>query len=177
MSSPTLGSAGDAAARKAPGPAATGDALYDGLRIEHLRAEQAFATSQLLRARATELRQKVWAGQVRSCALRDWSGAIRATRDSLPWTAESPVSWISVEGELGGRPVWAHWEQGRLSGEPRLLTHARLLVELETVFVNDDPPARVRATLEGPPAAVMLTLAQACDHVTRVDFECEAKAG
>jgi hypothetical protein len=54
-----------------------------------------------------------------------------------------------------------------------LLTHARLLADLGTVFVNDDPPATVRATLEGPPAAVMLTLAAACDHVTCVDFEVD----
>src|SRR5438445_317375 len=78
---------------------------------------------------------------------------------------------------LGGIPVWAYWERGRLSGDPRLLTQARLLVDMGTVFVNDDPPARVAATLEGPPPAIMLTLAQACDHVKNVDFEFTAKAG
>ncbi|TML42507.1 MAG: hypothetical protein E6G27_04365 [Actinobacteria bacterium] len=163
MTSPTLGS--------------PGDDLFHGLHSERTRAERAFEASRLLRARANALRQKVWAGQVRSCALRDWSGAIRDARPSLLWSIGAPVVWIGVEGELGGLPVWAYWERGRLSGDPRLLTHARLLVDMGTVFVNDDPPARVAATLEGPPPAVMLTLAQACDHVKNVDFEFAAKAG
>ncbi len=60
---------------------------------------------------------------------------------------------------------------GRLTGDDRLLTHAQLLVDLGTVFVNDDPPAAVEATLTGEPAAVMLTLAHACDVVTSVDAD------
>ncbi len=48
---------------------------------------------------------------------------------------------------------------------------AQLLADLRTLFVNDDPPARVEATLTGTPAAVMLTLARACDTVTSVESE------
>ena len=85
--------------------------------------------------------------------------------------ADAPVRRFSLEGELGGRRVQACWDNGRLTGDARLLTHAQLLADLGTVFVNDDPPARVEATLIGEPAAVMLTLARACDVVTSVESE------
>ncbi|HMC52145.1 MAG TPA: hypothetical protein VKI64_05235 [Acidimicrobiales bacterium] len=151
--------------------------LCDGLRAERRRAERASETAALLGEKVGQLKETVRAARRRNCALRDWSGAIRATLPGPQWTAGATVRWMRVEGELDGRDVWAQWEGGRLSGDPRLLTHARLLVDLGTVFVNHDPAARVRATLEGPPAAIMLTVAHACDHVTSVDFECPAQAG
>jgi hypothetical protein len=80
------------------------------------------------------------------------------------------VRWFSVTGVLNERVVWARWARGRLRCHPELMTHARLLVELGTVFANANPPAAVEATVTGDPASVMLTLAQACDRVISVDF-------
>ena len=84
---------------------------------------------------------------------------------------DAPVRSFTLEGELGGYPVRVRWDHGRLTGDPRLITHAQLLADLGTVFVNNHPPARVEATLTGEPAAVMLTLARACDRVTSVESE------
>jgi hypothetical protein len=81
------------------------------------------------------------------------------------------VRSFTLEGQLGDHSVQASWDDGRLTGDARLLTHAQLLADLGTVFVNANPPARVEATLTGEPAAVMLTLARACDTVTRVESE------
>ena len=83
----------------------------------------------------------------------------------------APVRAFTLEGTLAGRVVLARWHNGRLTGDDRLLTHAQLLADMGTVFVNEIPPARVHATLTGEPAAVMLTLARACDTVTSVESE------
>ena len=150
--------------------------LMERVRLQRIRAERLHAMALTLRKKAWAQQEKAWAGKLRSRALRDWSRAIRADRPSLVLSSDTTVRWIEVVGKLGGRPVWARWEGGRLFGDSRLLTHARLLVDLGTVFKNETPRALVRATLAGPPPAVMLTLAHACDHVTSVDFEGVAQA-
>ena len=140
-------------------------------RGEHGRAQRSRAKAALLESKAKELTEAVQQSQRRNTALRDWSATLRSTRPVLLWAGGTPVRWIRVEGDLWGRPVWAWWRGGQLSGDRRLLERARLMVEMDTVFRNDDPPAVVRATLDGPPAAIMLTLARACEHVTSVEFE------
>jgi hypothetical protein len=123
-------------------------------------------------SRNAEVRQHAWETRLRSRAIRDWAQAVRSTpHGAHHWLDDHPVRWFSVDGHLAGQPVWARWSNGVLRCDPRLRTQAQLVVDLGTVFVNDEPAARVEATLTGPPAAVMLTLAQACDVVTSIDFE------
>jgi hypothetical protein len=125
-------------------------------------------------ARTADVHRRAWETRLRARAVRDWSEALRgrAGPSSPAGALGAPVRWFTLTGELGQHPVRAEWLHGRLSVcDPRLLTQAQLLVELGTMFVNDDPPAEVTATLTGPPAAVMLTLARACDTVFSVDFE------
>ena len=98
-----------------------------------------------------------------AASLRD--GQARASVPSLF------PQWFTVVGTLGSHVVWAGWAQTNgLSADPWLLTQAHLLADLGEVFVNDDPPARVEATVKGCAAEVMMTLAQACDEVTTVEF-------
>jgi hypothetical protein len=125
-------------------------------------------------SRSADAQRRAWETRMRARAMRDWSEALRGGPDprSAGRTIGTPVRSFSVSGELGQHPVVAEWSDGRLSAcDPRLLTQAQLLVELGTVFVNEEPPAQVAATLTGPPAAVMMTLARACDIVFSVDFE------
>jgi hypothetical protein len=124
---------------------------------------------------ASRARQEAWAARVRAKSVRDQSAALRRRFDEgvLRTSVATPVRWFSLTGELGDRLVWARWQGGRLRCDPNLMTQARLLVELGTVFENHDPPARVEATVTGDPAAVMLTLARSCDRVVAVDFSRE----
>jgi hypothetical protein len=123
-------------------------------------------------ADARRARETAWAVRLRSRAIRDQHAALR-TRFDEGLTArrrDTSGKGFALTGALGDRPVWAHWWGGRLRCHPSLMTQARLLVEMGTVFVHADPPAWVEATVTGDPAAVMLTLARACDHVVSVNF-------
>src|SRR4051812_10898347 len=115
-----------------------------------------------VRSEAAAIRERAWVMRLRSTATRDHAAALRARLDvdMHVRTPDAHVRWFALRGELGGRPVRARWEAGRLECAPELLTQAQLLVELRTVFVNNNPPAKVEATLSGPAAAVMLTLAR-----------------
>lgn len=130
------------------------------------------ATSALL-SQNEAIKHKAWKTRLRASAARDWAVALRMARPSRVSqpALDAPVRSFTVEGELAGRPVGAKWRHGIVTGDDRLLTQAQLLVDLGAVFENADPPARVEATLTGEPAAVMLTLAHACDLVTSVESE------
>ena len=110
---------------------------------------------------------------MRSRGLRDHAAALRSQfYEHVHIRIPDPrVSWFSIRGELGGRPVSALWDAGRLTCDPSLLTQAQLLVDLGTVFTSKDPPANVEATLTGAAAAIMLTLARSCDRVFGVEFD------
>src|SRR5207237_9246745 len=114
-----------------------------------------------------------WKVRRRAKGARDWAAAVRMARQApkAHVRTDAPVRSFTLEGQLGGRTVQAYWDNGRLTGDARLITHAQLLADLGTVFVNANPPARVEATLTGEPAAVMLTLARACDTVTSVESQ------
>ncbi|MBV8295917.1 MAG: hypothetical protein JO085_03700 [Acidimicrobiia bacterium] len=124
------------------------------------------------RAQSRVVRQQAWEHRLRSKAIRDQSAALKERFDDgvLGATPDDGVPWFSLAGVLGDRNVWARWAHGSLRCHPDLMTQARLLVELGTVFEHHDPPARVEATVTGAPAAVMMTLARACDRVVVVDF-------
>jgi hypothetical protein len=139
------------------------------LRRESLELQKSL---RAVSARTQQLTEAAWEARLRAQAARDWAQTVRRDRHRRPtWLDPHPVQWFSLEGELGEEWVWARWRNGVLTCADRLRTQATLAVDLGTVFVNDDPPARVPATLSGPPAAVMLTLAQVCDKVTGIDYE------
>jgi len=135
-------------------------------------AELTTVTSALL-SKSEAIKHEAWKTRLRASAARDWAVALRMAKPARAPRAplDALVRSFTVHGELAGRPVQAEWRGGALTGDDRLLTHAQLLVDLGAVFANADPPARVEATLTGEPAAVMLTLAHACDVVASVESE------
>jgi len=80
---------------------------------------------------------------------------------------------FQVTGMLGDEVVRALFEDGRLFVDARLLTHATLLVELGEVLHIEALGLSVRATLDGSPYAVLMTLLGACDRVIGTAFEIE----
>jgi len=148
------------------------------------RAAAARANSMRLAARidraqavAGTTRRRAWLLRLQAKALRDQGAALRQRFDEglLSTAPTSEVRWFSLDGVVGDEAVWARWTHGHLRCHPALMTQARLLVELGTTFEHDDPPAHVDATVTGTPAAVMLTLASACDRVLAVDYSREVR--
>ena len=163
-------------------PPQPGDGMKTQVEVEELFAraldsrlcsEAATERRDELLARSRALHEESFRTRARARAVRDWSAALRAKRWQAHKVHPAPehVAWFSVVGKLGDRPVWARWQRGRLECDPSLRCQAQLIVDLGTVFEKADPPAWVEATLTGPAAAVMLTLARACDTVTKIDFE------
>jgi hypothetical protein len=154
-------------------PSPERDDFFQSLRAVRDRTAELKAHTSALTSRTEAVKQEAWEVRLRAKAARDWAAAVRMARRAprAHVQVDAPVRWFALEGQLGGRPVEACWDNGRLTGDARLLTHAQLLADLGTVFVNANPPARVEATLTGAPAAVMLTLARACDMVTSIESE------
>ena len=149
------------------------DVFFESLRAVRERTAELKAHTSELTSRTLAVKQEAWEVRLRAKAARDWAAAVRMARQAPKAHVrdDAPVRSFTLEGQLGGHSVHASWDNGRLTGDARLLTHAQLLADLGTVFVNANPPARVEATLTGEPAAVMLTLARACDTVTSVESE------
>src|SRR5438067_7372238 len=149
------------------------DDLIRDVQAARNRTAELKATNSVLTSRTAAVKQEAWEVRLRSKAARDWAAAVRMARRAprAHVRVDAPVRSFTLEGQLGGRSVQAYWEHGRLTGDARLITHAQLLADLGTVFINVNPLARVEATLTGEPAAVMLTLARACDTVTSVESE------
>ena len=149
------------------------DDLIASVRAARSRTAELKARTSMLTSRTAAIKQDAWEVRLRSKAARDWAAALRMARQAprAHLRVNAPVRSFTLQGQLAGRTVQAQWDNGRLTGDDRLLTHAQLLADLRTVFVNANPPARVEATLIGEPAAVMLTLARACDIVTSVESE------
>src|SRR5437764_10906435 len=147
--------------------------VMEGLQAARARTDELRAHTSALTSRTEAVKREAWEVRLRAKAARDWAAAVRMARHAprAHVRDDAPVRSFTLEGELGGYPVRVRWDHGRLTGDPRLITHAQLLADLGTVFVNNHPPARVEATLTGEPAAVMLTLARACDRVTSVESE------
>lgn len=81
------------------------------------------------------------------------------------------LAWFAVEGVLDDQVVRAVWADGQLSCDRRLESRARLLVDLGAEFGHEDVPRRYRASLQAPPAAVLLTLIRACDLTTTIEVD------
>ena len=147
--------------------------LIESVRAARDRTAELKAHMTALTSRTQAVKQEAWEVRLRAKAARDWAAAVRMARQAprAHVRVDAPVRSFTLEGRLAGRPVQARWDNGRLTGDARLITHAQLLADLHTVFVNANPPARVEATLTGEPAAVMLTLARACDTVTSVESD------
>jgi len=77
---------------------------------------------------------------MRSSTIRDHSAALRSHFDEgiLDAMRDDLVGWFSLRGTLGESHVWAAWTAGRLRCHPSLMTQARLLVKLGTVFEHAD---------------------------------------
>ena len=141
--------------------------VRQGLREVRARTDELRAYTSALTSRTEAVKREAWEVRLRAKAARDWAAAVRMARHAprAHVRDDAPVRSFTLEGELGGYPVRVRWDHGRLTGDPRLITHAQLLADLGTVFINVNPLARVEATLTGEPAAVMLTLARAWPEV------------
>lgn len=91
--------------------------------------------------------------------------------DVLEGPSGGGVTWFRIEGSVGGEPAWADWRDGVLTGDPALLALASAIVAVRDEFDGDDGAPAFKASLVGPPEAVMLTISRACDHVTSVEFQ------
>ncbi len=157
--------------------------------METLRPPSESLRVALWRARADAQRaiDKARRATLRSAALRDVNEAVLHESARLRRTGEmrrlgggvttastDSVRRFVIRGVVGNHPVTATWARGRLVCDEPLLTPARLLVDLEEVFVLDQPPYLSAATLDGSALAVLVTLIRACDRVTGVKVDTSA---
>jgi hypothetical protein len=83
-------------------------------------------------------------------------------------TSATPALEFAVRGFVDGRPTAARWRDDQLTCDPAVLVRARLVVALGDAFeVEGAEP--LRASLTGPPLAVMLTIIRAFSRVTAVE--------
>jgi hypothetical protein len=140
-----------------------------------LRRTAILATSAALARRHVVLRrrhQEATASAQRIChtarlnqARRRVAAERRRGRDpGLP-------AWFAVEGVIADQPVRAVWADGRLHCDRLLEARARLLVDLGAEFGAHDVRRRYRASLQAPPAAVLLTVIRACDLATVIEVD------
>jgi hypothetical protein len=74
---------------------------------------------------------------------------------------------FELEGVIGDQPVRANFEEGTLSCDPLLRSHAELVVALGDSFVDGKSGRSRPASLDGVPVVVLATLIRAM-RVTRV---------
>jgi hypothetical protein len=86
-----------------------------------------------------------------------------------------PLAWFAVEGLIADQVVRAVWADGQLCCDRPLESRARLLVDLGAEFSSEEVPRRYRASLQAPPAAVLLTLIRACDRATVIEADVGAR--
>ena len=84
------------------------------------------------------------------------------------------LGWFALEGVLGDQVVRAVWADGQLCCDRLLEGRARLLVDLGAEFGYEEAPPRYQASLQAPPAAVLLTLIRACDQATVIQYDLGA---
>jgi hypothetical protein len=139
------------------------------------RRTELLATSAALARRQVVLRrrhQEATASAQRIChtarvnQARRWVAAERRRgRDpGLP-------AWFAVEGVIADQPVRAVWTDGRLRCDRLLEARARLLVGQGAEFGAEHVQRRYRASLQAPPAAVLLTMIRACDLATVIEVD------
>jgi hypothetical protein len=80
-------------------------------------------------------------------------------------------AWFAVEGVIADQPVRAVWSDGQLHCDRLLEARARVLVDLGAEFGADDVQRRYRASLQAPPAAVLLTVIRACDLAMVIEVD------
>src|SRR5438552_16287616 len=110
--------------------------VFQSLRAVRDRTAELKALTSALTSRTAAIKQEAWEVRLRSKAARDWAAALRMARQAprAHLRVNAPVRSFTLEGQLAGRTVRAQWDNGRLTGDDRLLTHAEPLADLRTVF-------------------------------------------
>jgi hypothetical protein len=113
-----------------------------------------------LRSKATELRIAASEVRLRPCGI-----------DASDSERSHYMAWFTVRGFVDGRLTSAHWWPGRLDCDQDVLQRMQVVVGMGECFIPPwEPGASIRASLDGPPVAVLLTLMRAFSSVTSVDL-------
>jgi hypothetical protein len=136
---------------------ATAAALAEDLAVLQHRQQEAIAAARAIchRVQLRRARQQV-------------ADRRRQGRDP------GPLAWFAIEGVLDDQVVRAVWADGQLCCDQLLEARARLLVDLGAEFGSQEAPPRYQASLQAPPAAVLLTLIRACDRATVIEYDLGA---
>jgi hypothetical protein len=129
------------------------------------------ARAQLAMERAQQLSSASLALRAAAEAARTRSRQAKAPLRYLGLNAGRALAGFKIEGVVRGQHVRAHWSGSRLDCDEMLRDQALFLVDMGEELVYADPPRRLRATLEGQPVAVALTLMRACDRVVAFEFD------
>ena len=143
------------------------------------RAELLATVATLARRQAILERcsQEAVASAHRICHVSRLQRARRRVAADRRWGRDpGPLAWFAIEGMIDDRVVRAIWTEGQLCCDRALESRARLLVDLGAEFGSDDLPRRYRASLQAPPAAVLLTLIRACDLPMAIDVDLGASS-
>ena len=136
------------------------------------------ATTAALAGRQAILQRRQQEAVATARAIRHHTQAQRARRRVVDQRRQGrdpgPLAWFAVEGMIDDQVVRAVWADGQLRCDRRLESRARLLVDLGAEFGCEEVPRRYRASLQAPPAAVLLTLIRACDLATTIELDLGA---
>src|SRR5437763_10220617 len=108
------------------------DDVFESLQAVRLRSAELKAHTLALTSRTAAVKQEAWEVRLRAKAARDWAAAVRMGRRAprAHVRVDAPVRSFALHGFLAGHAVHARWDNGRLTGDDLLLTHAQLLVDL-----------------------------------------------
>lgn len=88
--------------------------------------------------------------------------------------ANEVEEWFTIRGIVDGRPTTARWRPGRLDCDPELLRRIQVIVAMGEQFSPPDSSGRmIRAAVDAPPVAVLLTVMRAFSRVTSIDLQTE----
>src|SRR5438270_12824534 len=106
--------------------------VFQSLRAVRDRTAELKALTSALTSRTAAVKQEAWEVRLRAKAARDWAAAVRMARRAprAHVRVDAPVRSFALHGFLAGHAVHARWDNGRLTGDDLLLTHAQLLVDL-----------------------------------------------
>ena len=154
--------------------------MADGLQVRE-RATATVRASMLLNARRRVAMDRAEALMSAALVLREASIAVRnrcrdtrAERIPLPLprpARQRELVGFTIEGVVDGEQVAAHLQDDQLECDESLRDRALFLVDLGEELVYSNPPRHFKATLDGRPVAVALTLLRACDRVIAFEFD------
>jgi hypothetical protein len=115
---------------------------------------------------AQDLQRRLLDAITESHRLQSIVDSNRQAAASVRLGSQAHRRYFRLVGQIEGAKVSAVLRPDALIAHRALLARAQLLVSMGDAF--DTPAGRLRASLDGPPAALMLTLIRACDRSMEV---------